>query len=227
MKYVVTKGICLMGGALMMLGALADAEEKSVEEKTKIHRLTNTQRSVFDAFTYVNRIPEEADTDETPMELTGRIIGRLGNQEGRILLKLPPGMDRDSYLAFKAFIRYDGDAAGNCAACHAPRTFTDGKEHVVTKGGPPVATPSLRNLKERDIDVAKAIRAKIAAGNQKRSGEADEIDDAFALITLSEKDIPGLVSFLSLLNDTPESGFRDLILKAELLENTQGLQPTR
>ena len=138
------RGIFLTGCALLILGAppVADTQEKSIEEQTKVHRLENTQRAIFDAFTYVNRIPEVVEEDESPLQLAGRIFGRLGNQEGRILLKLPPGMDKESYLAFKTFFRYEGEQAGNCAACHVPREFSDTVKHVVTKGGSPTATPS-------------------------------------------------------------------------------------
>ena len=83
-----------------------------------------------------------------------------------------------------------------------------------------MATPSLRNLKERKIDLEKVIMAKIAASEQKRSGKADEIDDAYASMSITAEDVPGLVAFLNLLNDTPEEGFRDLILNAELLDTT-------
>ena len=221
------RGICLTGCALLILGAppVAGAQEKSVEEQTKIHRFSNTKRAVYDAFTYVNRIPEKLEEGESSLNLSGRIFGRLMNQEGRILLKLPPGMNKESYLAFKTFFRYEGAAqVGNCAACHVPAEFTDAREYVVTKGGSPAATPSLRNLKGRNVDIAKAIRGKIAASNQKRSGEADEIDDAYAKMNITEKDIAGLVAFLDLLNDGPESGFRDLILKAELLDTSDLLE---
>ena len=221
------KGIGLTGCALLILGALpmADGQERSIEEQTKIHRFANTKRAVYDAFTYVNRIPEEVGEGESPIDLAGRIFGRLGNQEGRVLLKLPPGMDRQSYLAFKTFLRYEGDAqVGNCTACHVPAEFTDAKKHVVTKGGAPKETPSLRNLREREVDVAKVIMGKITASHQKRSGEADEIDDAYAEMDLTREDIPGLVAFLNLLNDGPDSGFRDLIVNAELLDTSDSIE---
>ena len=225
MRYVghLRVGISLTGCALLILGALpvTHAQEQSIEQQTKIHRFANTKRAVYDAFTYVNRIPEEVGEEESPIELAGRIFGRLGNQEGRILLKLPPGMDRESYLAFKTFLRYEGDAqVGNCAACHVPAEFTDAKKHVVTTGGAPKDTPSLRNLRERDVDVAKVIMEKITASKQKRAGEADEIDDAYAEMVLTQKDIPGLVAFLNLLNDGPDSDFRALIVNAELLDTS-------
>ena len=227
--HVMRRGIVLAGCALLMAGTplLAAAQEKSVEESTQVHRLTSTKRAIYDAFTYVNRIPEAPEGEETAMDVTGRIFGRLANQEGRILLKLPPGMTKETYIAFKTFFRYEGDALigdakiGNCAACHTPRDFTDGKKHVVTKGGSAVETPSLRNLDARGIDVAKVIAAKVKAAKQKQSGKADEIDDAYAVMKLSDEDIKGLVGFLKLLNDGPESEFRGLILNSELVDTSE------
>ncbi|HIA46515.1 MAG TPA: hypothetical protein EYN96_00750 [Candidatus Hydrogenedentes bacterium] len=222
------KRICLTACALLTVCApsLTNAQQKSVEEESKVHRLTNTKRAIYDAFTYVNRIPEAPEAEETPLNLTGRIFGRLANQEGRILLKLPPGMDKETYISFKTFFRYEGDALigdakiGNCAACHTPAEFTDAKKHIVTKDGSPVTTPSLRNLDAREIDVAKIIRDKMKNSELKRSGNADEIDDAYAVIKLNEKDIAGLVKFLKLLNDGPDSEFRNLILGAELVDTS-------
>ena len=40
------------------VAAADDKAGKSMEEKTRIHRLASTKRSVFDAFTYINRIPD-------------------------------------------------------------------------------------------------------------------------------------------------------------------------
>jgi len=203
------------------------AQEKtaSIEKKTKVHRLTSNKRSIYDAFTYVNRIPEAAEEGESAEDVAGRIFGRLANQEGRVLLKLPPGMNRASYLAFKTFFRYEGNAnAGNCAACHSPVEFTDSKAHIVTKGGKPVMTPSLRNLNKKNIDLKQVILDKIAASNQKRSGEANEIASAYTKISIENKDVPGLVKFLKLLNDVPGSDFRGLILKSELLDTSNDIE---
>ncbi len=202
-----------------------NAEKQSIEKKTKVHRLSSTRRSVYDAFAYVNRIPEGPEEGESARDVAGRIFGRLANQEGRILLKLPPGMDRDSYLAFKTFFRYEGKMnVGNCAACHALAKFTDSKAHIVTKGGSSTATPSLRNLKKRKVDIRKAIMGKIAASRQKRSGEADEIDDAYAEMNISKKDVSGLVAFLNSLNDVSDSDFRGLILKSKLLDTSGDIE---
>ena len=101
-----------------------DQAIQSVEKKTKIHRLASTRRSVFDAFVYINRLPEVPYEDESSVEFSGRIFGRLANQEGRILLKSPPGMSKLAYEGFKTFIQYEGDQrVGNCAACHTFQTL--------------------------------------------------------------------------------------------------------
>ena len=219
--------LALMGTALSAAVMLcAQGQTGSIEKKTKVHRLTSAQRAVYDAFVYANRIPEKAEDGETGVDLAGRILGRLANQEGRILLKAPPGMNLESYHGLKTFFREEGNAsAGNCAACHTPAEFADLKSHVVTKGGSPTATPSLRNLKKKKVDLRQAILTKIAASHQKKSGEADEIDDAYAAMDIGEEDVAGLVTFLDLLNDIPESDFRGLITKAELLDTSQELEP--
>lgn len=215
-----------MGYIVLFIGITPNtlAQETSVEEETKIHRLESTKRAIYDAFTYVNRIPEAPEAEETPLMLTGRLFGRLANQEGRVLLKLPPGMNKESYIAFKTFFRYEGDyltgdsMIGNCAACHTPAEFTDEKTHITSKGGSALMTPSLRNLKARNIDVKAVIEAKMKASKLKRAGKADDIDDEYAKIRLDKDDIPGLAAFLNLLNDGPDSGFRRLILDAEVVD---------
>jgi hypothetical protein len=210
-------------------GPEAEEEEarpvESVEEKTRVHRLASTRRSIYDAFTYVNRLPEVPEEWEEPIDVAGRIFGRLANQEGRILLKVPAGMDRQSYLAFKTFFRYEGESAvGNCAACHTLAEFSDKKGHVVYAGGSPVKTRSLRNLRQTKVDVGRVIREKIAESEKKRSGDADEIDDAYAVMNITEEDVSGLVAFLDLLNDVPDEDFRKLILDVKLLDTSGDIE---
>ena len=209
----------LLGLALLSLSGCTPAT------KPKVHRLESTKRAIYDAFVYVNRIPEKPEEGEDPIDLAGRIFGRLANQEGRILLKLPTGMDRNSYLAFKTFFRYEGKKqVGNCAACHSPVEFTDSKPHVVQKGGKPVVTPSLRNLDLDKKELEKIIRDKIAISRLKQAGEADGVDDAYSAMRLSEDDIPQLATFLGLLKDGPDAGFRDLILEATVLDTTEDIE---
>ena len=90
------------------------------EKGLRIHRLQSTKRSPFDAFIYVNRIPVEPESDETQEDLAGRILGRLANQEGRILVKLPPGMNRLAYQGFKIALGSENrqDFRFSCFACH-------------------------------------------------------------------------------------------------------------
>ncbi|MBP90525.1 MAG: hypothetical protein CMJ64_28090 [Planctomycetaceae bacterium] len=197
-------------------------KKASIEEKTRIHRLATTKRSTFDAFSYVNRIPEKPYDDETAEDFAGRIFGRLANQEGRVLLKAPVGMHRLAYDGFKTFLGYEGTAnVGNCAACHTPADFTDGKSHVVSKGGIAKPTPSLRNLAKRRVDLRKTLLQKLEASRQKRSGGADGISDVYSAMKLSEGDIPGLVAFLKLLEDVPDDRFRKLILEATVLDTSE------
>ncbi len=219
-------GLCLFTLLLILPDCVAEEPaDGSIESKTKIHRFSSTKRAVYDAFAYVNRIPEKPEERETPSDLAGRVLGRLANQEGRILLKLPTGMDRESYFAFKTFFRYEGAAkVGNCIACHTPAEFTDLQKHVVTKDGTPTVTPSLRNLKKRKVDVRKAIMAKLAAARLKQSGEADDVDDAYAKMNITEKDVAGLVAFIKLLNDASAEGFRELILNAKLLDTSKDIE---
>ena len=210
----------------ILLGILLLALSGCTPETTpKVHRLVSAKRAIYDAFVYVNRIPEKPEEGETPEDIAGRIFGRLANQEGRVLLKLPGGRDRNSYLAFKTFFRYEGKKqVGNCGACHSPAEFADSKAHVVTRGGKAVPTPSLRNLDLSSEELEKVIIAKIGASSLKQAGEADEIDDAYSAIRLDKKDVPGLVAYLDLLKDVPDEKFRDLILEATVLDTTGDLE---
>jgi arylsulfatase A len=203
----------------------ADSGKKTnIEKKTRIHRLTTTKRSTFDAFSYINRIPEKRFDEETAEEFSGRIFGRLANQEGRVLVKAPAGMNRLAYDGYKMFLGYEGTASvGNCAACHTPTDFTDGKSHVVRKGGTARPTPSLRNLAKRKVDLRKALLQKLEASRQKRSGKANEISGAYSAMKLSEEDIPKLAAFLKLLEDVPDDRFRKLILEAQVLDTSKDL----
>lgn len=199
----------------------ANSGKPTVEEKTRIHRLATTRRSVFDAFSYLNRLPDKAYDEETPDEFAGRIFGRLANQEGRILLKAPSGMNDQAYAGFKTFLGYEGTTrVGNCAACHVLHDFTDGKRHVVRKGGKAVPTPSLRNLGKRGIDLQKVLQRKLEASRLKTSGEADEISNEYSGIHFSKNDIPKLIAFLKLLNDVSDERFRELVIKATVLDTS-------
>ena len=130
-------------------------------------------------------------------------------------------MDRKAYLGFKTFLGSEGNPrVNNCVSCHSPPEFTDSKSHVVAKGGSPKATPSLRNLKRRKVDIRKAVLAKLTASRQKKSGDADEIDDAYARMNITEADVANLVAFLKSLDDVEDAEFRNLILNTKVLDGT-------
>lgn len=195
----------------------AEQRNLSIEEAMRIHRLDSTYRSVFDAFTYVNRIPEEPFSDESAEDLSARIFSRLANQEGRILLKAPPGMSADAYAGYKIFLRYEGEQqVGNCGACHVPRSFTDQKSHIVVRGEKPKPTPSLRNSKLQESDIRKILAEKIQSATLRKTGQAEGVSKAFQAIELSKSDVESLIKFLRLLQDVPADQFRDLILEAKV-----------
>ena len=201
------------------------AAKMTVEEQTKVHRLKSRKRAVLDAFAYLNRIEMQPEESEATEDLVGRIFGRLANQEGRILLKLPPSMDRQAYIGWKTFLQYEGtQRVGNCAACHALPDFTDAGKHVVTPGMPAVATPSLRNLKMTSKQLRQAMLKKIAVSRQRQSGQADDVDPAYAKMKLDATDVPSLVAFLQLLTDVSDKEFRKLILEAQLLDTSQEIE---
>lgn len=214
----------ILSTLLVSVFALSAADKsESIEAKTKIHRLESNQRSAFDAFVYVNRIPDKPEEGELPEDYAGRVYGRLANQEGRILLKLPPIMDPRAYFGFKTFLGSEGDVnVANCVSCHSPAGFSDGKSHVFTPGGSPKPTPSLRNLKLSPADLEKVIRAKMAASKARKSG-AKDVAAAYARMDLTDADVPNLVSFLGTLKDVGDKDFRNLIIKAEVFDATQPL----
>ena len=194
------------------LSAAENKPDKSIEEKTKIHRLNTKQRSAYDAFIYVNRIPAKADEDENLEDFSARIFSRLANQEGRILIKLPQGMTREAYLGYKTFLSTDAKVSnGNCIACHAPEKFSDLKKHVVSQGGKALPTPSLRNMRKRNVDILQALQAKL---NMTKEAE---VSKEYKQINLNKTDLTHLEAFLNQLNDVDDKTFRELILNAKIL----------
>lgn len=205
--------------ALATTSLIAAEKPSSNGTKPMVHGLTTPHRSPFDAFVYVNRIPDKAEQDEAPAEYAGRIFGRLANQEGRIELKLPAGMNRQAYFGMKTFLGSEGDAnVSNCVTCHTPPEFTDGKLHVVAHGEAAKVTPSLRNLAARKVDLEKVLRDKLAASQLKLSGKADDIDGAYARMSYAQADIPKLAAFLRSLNDVPDEDFRNIILQSQVFD---------
>ncbi|MEO1835829.1 MAG: hypothetical protein ABGZ49_10095, partial [Akkermansiaceae bacterium] len=180
--------------------------QKSLEEKTGIHRLDSSLRSPFDAFVYVNRIPDKSRKGETPHQFAGRIHGRLANQEGRVLLKLPPGMDRSAYNGFKTFLGSEGDAkVTNCTACHSSPGFA-------IPGG-----DSLRDRKWSASEFEAIVRSKMA--------KAADGDSGYAGLKISEVDLPNLIAFQNSLAGMGDDAFRELILKAKVVDVTAKERP--
>lgn len=190
------------------------------KKELRIHRLESTKRSTFDAFAYVNRIPVEPESNESQDDLAGRILGRLANQEGRILIKLPPGMNRSSYEGFKIALDLPARSesqrdnrpapqqsqklvtsspAATCFTCHHLPEFGS------LERTPPV--PSLRNhsySRDRLRDLLQ--------------------DDTHKVLQVDQTTADVLHAFLQTLTDVPDEEFRDLILKAAVLETSGEFQ---
>ena len=198
--------------------SLSSAEKKpdrSIEEKTKIHRLNTNQRSAYDAFVYLNRIPAKADEGEEILDFTARVYSLLANQEGRVLIKLPKGMRREAYLGYKTFMRTDAKVSnGNCVTCHTPEKFTDLKKHVVNQNGKALPTPSLRNLAKRKVNIAKVLQSKLAAAKK------PDASKDYKLMKLNKTDLTHLEAFLKQMNDVDDKTFRELILKSNVLDTS-------
>ena len=177
-----------------------NATNGPAEKQMKIHRLETTKRSRFDAFAYLNRIPVECEIDETPDELSGRILGRLANQEGRVLVKLPSGMNRDAYQGFKIALD-SGQAlhAGNCFTCHQLPDCS------LATSKP--AKPSLRNASFSKERLRKAMNT-----------------GAHRNLQLDEGDLGRLLALLQTLKDVPDVEFRNLILNATVLDTSGDLE---
>ena len=189
--------------------------DKSIEEKTKIHRLNTKQRSAYDAFVYLNRIPAKADEGEEILDFTARVYSLLANQEGRVLIKLPKGMGREAYLGYKTFMRTDAKVSnGNCVTCHTPEKFTDLKKHVVNQNGKALPTPSLRNLAKRKVNIAKVLQSKLAAAKK------PDASKDYKLMKLNKTDLTHLEAFLKQMNDVDDKTFRELILKSNVLDTS-------
>ncbi|MEC9092339.1 MAG: hypothetical protein VX438_06510, partial [Planctomycetota bacterium] len=170
----------------------------NASQKMRIHRLASRNRSRFDAFAYLNRIPVDPEVDETQNDLAGRILGRLANQEGRVLVKLPPGMNRSGYEGFKVALRNEEALhAGRCFTCHHLPSFGNSKSQ------PPV--PSLRNLTVSNKRLAEVLKNKTHRGVQ-----------------LDSNDVNRLIALLQILTDVPDDEFRGLIINSNVLDTTGG-----
>jgi hypothetical protein len=217
-KNALSLTFCLSVVALAVSNGYGQDKPKatSIEGKTKIHRLATTNRSVYDAFVYLNRIPDKVEEDEEILDFTARVYSLLANQEGRVLIKLPKGMNREAYLGYKTFLSTDAKVSnGNCVACHVPEKFTDLKNHALSEGGKAMPTPSLRNMNKRKVDVAKALQTKLVAAQ--KSGAPKN----YQSIKLDKADLSNLEAFLKLLDDVDDKNFRDLIIQAKVLDTSQ------
>ncbi|MEM8670599.1 MAG: sulfatase-like hydrolase/transferase [Planctomycetota bacterium] len=164
--------------------------------RSGVHRLESTYRSPFDAFVYVNRIPVEPEVGESPDDLAGRILGRLANQEGRILIKLPPGMNRASYLGFKTALESSAASrAGRCFECHRLPALENKRSNPIV--------PSLRNRSYTQQQLQDIMCSQDHAG---LSIEADDANQLHAL--------------LQTLTDVSDERFRELILESRVLDTS-------
>ncbi|MEC7597341.1 MAG: hypothetical protein VX936_03140, partial [Planctomycetota bacterium] len=153
-----------------------------------------TFRSPFDAFLYVNRIPTELEQGESPAELAGRILGRLANQEGRVLVKLPPKMDLMGYEGFKFVLEESAaESIRGCLQCHS-----------LPKLGRPDSTPPIPSLRNRSLSPAELKRALSTKVHQATAMSMTELDQLHA--------------FMNTLSDLPDNDFRNSILKATVLD---------
>ena len=85
-------------------------------------------------------------------------------------------------------------------------------------------TPSLRNLNRSKADLKNAIAQKIHASLLKQSGRANDIDNAYAAMNITEEDASNLAAFLSILNDVSDTEFRNLILNTTLLDTSKDIE---
>ena len=176
------------------------ARTPQVKESLQVHRLESRQRSAFDAFVYLNRIPVEPEGAETEDDLSGRILGRLANQEGRVLVKLPPGMNRLAYEGFKIALDSGTELhSGRCVSCHR---LPDLKQ---TSSIPPI--PSLRGRHPSRDQLREAID-----------------NETHRDIQLDENDLQRLHAWMQTLDDVSDREFRNLILRATVLDTSGALE---
>ncbi len=97
-----------------------------------VRDLRSSRTAVWDAFAEQNRIKKEPSAGEPAKSYAYGIESRLGNQEGRLLIKRPESFTRAAAEGFKLFDRVfaeEGQSAGNCVTCHTPPHFTDFSFH--------------------------------------------------------------------------------------------------
>lgn len=193
--------------------------------------------SLWDAFAEQNRLKKEPGEGESATDYAFGIESRIGNQEGRRLIRRPEGFSEDAYQGFKLFFRVfgeEGQSVGNCIVCHVTPDFTDYEPHVTGgAGGLAVETPSLRNLRlERAAadDVAgggtgavgadsdggrhleRVIREKMRLGEAARADQLPGASPELAGIRLQEEDIGKLIAFLRQLVDVGKEHYRYFLI---------------
>ncbi len=169
-------------------------------ESPNVHRLQSKSRSPFDAFVYVNRISIKPEPDESQEDLAGRILGRLANQEGRVLVKLPPAMDRRAYDGFKVALESGKQFhSGRCFSCHRLPAFGHNASDDLS--------PSLRNRSFSIERLNKVLDNKIHSN-----------------LLLDKKDINNLHELLKTLTDISDGEFRNQITKSTVLDTSEEKQ---
>ena len=174
--------------------------EAADEHKSGIHRPDSARRSSFDAFAYLNRIPVSREDNESMSDLSGRIASRLANQEGRILIKLPPEMNQYTYFGFRlATASAEGFSTGRCSGCHQlPEFGLVADDRFV---------PTLRNKK-----YSLARLESLLANNTHQH------------IELDKQQTIQLLAFIYSLRDLPEASYRESILEAAVLDTSGDLK---
>ena len=108
--------------------SVVDLIGRAIVDYLRTLRTTNT--APWDAFVSMNRIPPHPNPEEPPEHYAGRVLGRIGNQEGRLQVKLVDGFNVVAYRGFQTFFRTSGnESVGNCVSCHVPLMFTNFKFH--------------------------------------------------------------------------------------------------
>ena len=102
--------------------------------------ITSTKTSSYDSMTFLNRFNDNMGANnDTPQALSGRLYGRIANEEGRVQIRFSNIFEEEAYQGFKTFIRVEPtfsssvegleENLGNCLACHVTPKFSDGKFH--------------------------------------------------------------------------------------------------
>lgn len=175
-------------------GTVAETNDK------EIHGLDSQRRSRFDAFAYINRIPVETEDGESQTELSARIASRLANQEGRVLIKLPPEMNHYTYYGFRlAAASTESSAMGKCVACHTMPSFSDLSQK-----------PAVTSMRNRSYSLGR-LQSLLA-------------NEAHKDIKLDKQETIKILAFLYSLKDLSQEDFREAVLEATVLDTSGDLK---